>query len=55
MVGGSFQVLWLPPPLKLVTMILLKVALSTKNQIKYKAWLFFSKNYFEANVMAFSV
>jgi hypothetical protein len=27
MVGGSLQVLWLLPPLKLVAMILLKVAL----------------------------
>jgi hypothetical protein len=34
MVGGSLRVLWLLPPLKLVGMILLKVALNTKNQIK---------------------
>ena len=37
MVGGSLRVLRLLPPLKLVTMILLKVALNTKiksNQIK---------------------
>jgi hypothetical protein len=34
MVGGSLRVLWLPPPLKLVAMILLKVALNTKDQIK---------------------
>ena len=39
MVGGSFRVLWLPPPLKLVAMIsdiaeiLLNVALNTKIQI----------------------
>ena len=32
MVGGSLQVLRLPPPLKLVAMILLKVALNTINQ-----------------------
>jgi hypothetical protein len=32
MVGGSLRVLRLLPPLKLVTMILLKVALNTKNQ-----------------------
>ena len=32
MVGGSLRILWLPPPLKLVAMILLKVALNTKNQ-----------------------
>jgi uncharacterized membrane protein len=31
MVGGSFRVLWLLPPLKRIAMILLKVALSTKN------------------------
>ena len=34
MVGGSLQVLRLLSPLKLVAMILLKVALNTKNQIK---------------------
>jgi hypothetical protein len=34
MVGGSLRVLRLLPPLKLVTMILLKVALSTINQIE---------------------
>jgi hypothetical protein len=38
MVGNSFRVLWLPPPLKLVrhdiAEILLKVAVNTKNQIK---------------------
>jgi hypothetical protein len=34
MVGGSLRVLGLLPPLKLVAMILLKVALSTKNKIK---------------------
>jgi hypothetical protein len=34
MVGGSLRVLWLLPPLKLAAMILLKVALNTKNQIK---------------------
>jgi hypothetical protein len=34
MVGGSLQVLRLLPPLKLVAMILLKVALNTINQIK---------------------
>jgi hypothetical protein len=34
MVGGSLRILRLPPPLKLVAMILLKVALSTINQIK---------------------
>jgi len=34
MVGGSLRVLWLLPPLKRVSMILLKVALSAKNQIK---------------------
>ena len=34
MVGGSLWVLRLLPPLKLVAMILLKVALSTINQIK---------------------
>jgi hypothetical protein len=35
MVGGSLRVLRLLPPLKLVAMILLKVALNTKNhQIK---------------------
>jgi hypothetical protein len=33
-VGGSFRVLHLLPPLKLVAMILLKVALNTKNEIK---------------------
>jgi hypothetical protein len=33
MVGGSLRVLRLLPPLKLVAMILLKVALNTKNQI----------------------
>jgi hypothetical protein len=32
MVGGSLRVLRLLPPLKLVAMILLKVALKTKNQ-----------------------
>jgi hypothetical protein len=32
MVGGSLWVLQLLPPLKLVAMILLKVALNTKNQ-----------------------
>jgi hypothetical protein len=32
MVGGSLRVLQLLPYLKLVTMILLKVALNTKNQ-----------------------
>jgi hypothetical protein len=32
MVGGSLRVLRLLPPLKLVAMILLKVALNTKNQ-----------------------
>jgi hypothetical protein len=32
MVGGSLRVLQLLPSLKLVTMILLKVALNTKNQ-----------------------
>jgi energy-converting hydrogenase Eha subunit C len=37
-VGGSLRVLRLPPPLKLVTMILLKVALSTKKSIKIKQW-----------------
>jgi hypothetical protein len=31
MVGGSHRVLWLLPPLKLVAMILLKVALNIKN------------------------
>jgi hypothetical protein len=31
MVDGSLRVLWLLPPLKLVAMILLKVALNTKN------------------------
>jgi hypothetical protein len=34
MVGGSLRVLRLLPPLKLVAMIWLKVALNTKNQIK---------------------
>jgi hypothetical protein len=34
MVGGSVRVLQLLPPLKLVAMILLKVALNNKNQIK---------------------
>jgi hypothetical protein len=34
MIGGSLQVLQLLPPVKLVAMILLKVALNTKNQIK---------------------
>jgi hypothetical protein len=34
MVGGSHRVLQLLPPLKLVAMILLKVALSTIKQIK---------------------
>jgi hypothetical protein len=34
MVGGSLWVLRLLPPLKLVAMILLKVALSIKNQYK---------------------
>ena len=33
MVGGSLRVLRLLSPLKLVAMILLKVALNTKNQI----------------------
>ena len=32
MVGGSLRVLRLLPPLKLVAMILLKVAINTKNQ-----------------------
>jgi hypothetical protein len=32
MADGSLRVLWLLPPLKLVAMILLKVALNTKNQ-----------------------
>jgi hypothetical protein len=32
-VGGSLRVLRLPPPLKLVAMILLKMALNTKNSI----------------------
>jgi hypothetical protein len=32
MVGGFLRVLRLLPPLKLVAMILLKVALNTKNQ-----------------------
>jgi cytochrome c-type biogenesis protein CcmH/NrfF len=32
MVDGSLWVLWLLPPLKLVAMILLKVALNTKDQ-----------------------
>jgi hypothetical protein len=32
MVGGSLRVLRLLPPLKLVAMILLKMALNTKNQ-----------------------
>jgi cytochrome c-type biogenesis protein CcmH/NrfF len=41
MVGGSLRILWLLPPLKLVAMILLKVALNTKkfnnkNQQKYQ-------------------
>jgi len=31
-VGGSLRVLWLLPPLKLVTVILLRVALNTINQ-----------------------
>jgi hypothetical protein len=31
MVGGSLRVLWFLPALKLVAMILLKVALNTKN------------------------
>ena len=34
MVGGSLRVLRLLPPLRLVAMILLKVALNTINQIK---------------------
>jgi hypothetical protein len=34
MVGGSHWVLWLFPPLKLVAMILLKLAFNTINQIK---------------------
>jgi hypothetical protein len=34
MVDGSLQVLRLLPSLKLVAMILLKVALNTKNEIK---------------------
>jgi hypothetical protein len=34
MVGDSLPVLRLPPPLKLVAIILLKVALNTINQIK---------------------
>jgi hypothetical protein len=34
MVGGSLWVLRLLPPLKLVAMILLKVALNTKKQTK---------------------
>jgi hypothetical protein len=34
MVGGSLWALWLLPPLKLVAIILLKVALNIKNQIK---------------------
>jgi hypothetical protein len=33
MVGGSLRVLRLLPPLKLVAMILLRVALNTKNKI----------------------
>jgi hypothetical protein len=32
MVGGSLRVIRLPPPLKLVAEILLKVALNTKKQ-----------------------
>jgi hypothetical protein len=32
MVSGSLRAIWLLPPLKLVAMILLKVALNTKNQ-----------------------
>jgi hypothetical protein len=35
-VGGSLRVLRLPPPLKLVAMILLKVALNTKIQIQIR-------------------
>jgi hypothetical protein len=39
MVGGSLRVLWLPPPLKLVAIILLKVALNTKLIIDFdKTW-----------------
>jgi hypothetical protein len=34
--SGSLRVLWLLPPLKLVAMILLKVALNTINQIIYR-------------------
>jgi hypothetical protein len=36
MVGGSLWVLRLLPPLKLVAMILVKVALNTKNQSSIK-------------------
>jgi hypothetical protein len=35
MVGGSLRVLRLLPPLKLVAMILLRVALNTINHVKY--------------------
>ena len=38
MVGGSLRVLRLLPPLKLVAMILLKVALKHQNQIKIKSF-----------------
>jgi hypothetical protein len=38
MVGDSLPVLRLPPPLKLVAIILLKVALNTINQIKSESF-----------------
>ena len=40
MVGGSLRELRLLPPLKLIAMILLKVALSTKNQTKSYFFLY---------------
>jgi hypothetical protein len=43
MVGGSLWVLRLLPPLKLVAMKLLKVALNTKNQSSIKLLQFSQK------------